>query len=141
MRLSRKHIVFFLLLLVATLSYLSDQKNDQVPGQIGPELAFEQKLTKIQVQGKGTVTVLLADDLKGSRHQKFIVRVSPAQTILISHNIDIAPRINGLRKGDHIAFAGEYVWNSKGGLVHWTHHDPRGKSPGGWLEHGGTIFR
>ena len=62
----------------------------------------------------------------GGRHQKFLVRLSPDHTILIAHNIDLAPRINALREGDDIQFSGEYVWNEKGGVIHWTHRDPQG---------------
>ena len=103
--------------------------------------AYKNRQSHLQVQGKGVVIKLLRDDLKGSRHQKFILKLSTGQTLLISHNIDLAPRINRLRTGDTVAFHGEYEWNSKGGVIHWTHHDPGGSHIGGWLKHKDKTYQ
>ena len=103
--------------------------------------AYENRQSDIQVGGSGVVIRNLADDTSGSRHQKFILKLTSGQALLISHNIDLAPRINSLRKGDTVNFYGEYEWNSKGGVVHWTHHDPRGKHVGGWLKHNGVTYQ
>ena len=103
--------------------------------------AFKDRATHLQVQGHGTVIKLLSDDNEGSRHQRFIVRLNSGQTLLIAHNIDLAPRIAQLREGDVVSFNGEYEWNSKGGTVHWTHHDPAARHPAGWVKHGGRTFQ
>ena len=95
--------------------------------------AFASGASNIQVEGEGTVTRVLPDDLNGSRHQRFIVQLASGQTLLIAHNIDIAPRIDGLQVGDSVSFNGEYVWNEKGGVIHWTHHDPQGRHVAGWI--------
>ncbi len=103
--------------------------------------AYENRQSNVQVQGSGTVSHILSDDTKGSRHQKFILRLSSGQTILIAHNIDLAPRIATLQKGDTVSFYGEYEWNAKGGVVHWTHRDPRGRHVDGWLRHDGILYQ
>lgn len=103
--------------------------------------AFTERRSDVQVKGRGTVVRLLSDDLKGSRHQRFILQVNDQQKILIAHNIDLAPKIETLELGDEVQFYGEYEWNEKGGVVHWTHHDPRGSHPGGWLVHKGTTYQ
>ena len=94
-----------------------------------------------QASGTGTVIRILADDNDGSRHQRFILRLPGGGTLLIAHNIDLAPRINGIREGDTVEFHGEYAANSKGGVIHWTHHDPQGRHPGGWLRHQGKTYQ
>jgi len=94
-----------------------------------------------RVQGEGKVISVLADDLDGSRHQRFIVQLASGQTLLITHNIDIAPRITGLKVGDSVSFNGEYVWNEKGGVIHWTHHDPQGRHVAGWVIHDGKTYK
>jgi hypothetical protein len=103
--------------------------------------AFKDGTSNVQVEGEGVVTRLLADDLDGSRHQRFIVTLPSDQTLLIAHNIDLAPRIEGLQTGDSVSFYGEYEWNEKGGAIHWTHHDPQGRHVAGWLKHNGRTYQ
>jgi hypothetical protein len=93
------------------------------------------------VQGEGRVRAVLADDRRGSRHQRFVLALAGGATVLVAHNIDLAPRVEGLHEGDTVAFAGEYEWNDRGGVVHWTHHDPQGRRDGGWLRHSGRSYR
>ena len=75
--------------------------------------AYNNRQSDLQVQGEGVVTKILRDDLEGSRHQRFLLRLSTGQSLLISHNIDLAPRISRLKTGDTVTFYGEYEWNSK----------------------------
>ena len=103
--------------------------------------AYKNHQSNVQVQGSGIVIHILNDDNKGSRHQKFILKLSSGITILIAHNIDLAPRINLISKGDTVQFYGEYEWNKKRGVVHWTHKDPNGYHVGGWLKHKGKIYQ
>ena len=103
--------------------------------------AFSNQEYNIQVTGQGRVLRLLPDDNDGSRHQKFIVKLSSGQTLLIAHNIDLADRISSLREGDLVQFYGEYEWNEKGGVIHWTHQDPNGAHVGGWLPHQGQRYQ
>jgi hypothetical protein len=91
------------------------------------------------VTTEGVVTRVLSDDTEGSRHQRFIVRLETDHTLLVSHNIDLAPRVP-IQPGDALIIRGQYEWNAQGGLVHWTHHDPQGRHPGGWIEHAGHRY-
>ncbi len=103
--------------------------------------AFPNQASNIQVEGEGTVIRILSDDLEEPRHQRFILRLESGQTLLVTHNIDLAPRIEGLAEGDRVAFNGEYEWNDKGGVIHWTHHDPAGQHKAGWLKHQGQVYQ
>lgn len=103
--------------------------------------AYDNQLSDIQVQGEGVVTRILSDDLEGDQHQRFILRVSPNQTLLVAHNIDIADRVPGLQLDSVVEFYGEYEWNSQGGVIHWTHHDPSGHHLDGWLRYAGNTYQ
>jgi len=103
--------------------------------------AFHDHTSGVEVEGAGTVVRLLSDDVEGGRHQRFILELPSGQTVLIAHNIDVASRLVGLKAGDEVAFRGVYEWNAQGGVVHWTHHDPSGEHPDGWLRLDGRTVQ
>lgn len=103
--------------------------------------AFAKAENGLGVEGQGEVVRVLADDTDGDRHQRFIVRLDSGQTLLVAHNIDLAPRVAGLRTGTAIQFKGEYEWNSEGGVVHWTHLDPARRHEAGWIRYEGRTYQ
>lgn len=105
------------------------------------QLSINHKRSGVQVLGQGEVIKLLTDDNKGSRHQRFILRLNPQQTLLMAHNIDVAGRLNGLKQGDTVTFYGQYEWNNKGGVVHWTHQGHGGNHTNGWLYWQGKKYQ
>lgn len=138
----------YLLLVLATAYYAHDHYEMTAASKVaekagGSEIlrAFEEKRSSYQVSGAGTVLRVLPDDNDGSRHQRFIVGMPSGQTVLIAHNIDLSSRIEAIRPDDKVTFYGEYEWNEKGGVVHWTHDDPQGRHVGGWIEHNGRRYR
>ncbi|MEG7597122.1 DUF3465 domain-containing protein [Vibrio cholerae] len=102
--------------------------------------AYKSQQSDIQVQGFGQVVKVLPDDNDGSKHQKFILKLNSGQTLLVAHNIDLAPRIPNLKVGDSVEFYGEYEWNKKGWVLHWTHKDPQNRHAHGWLKHNGQVY-
>lgn len=103
--------------------------------------AYRDRRSDVQAGGTGIVSRVLADDNKGSRHQRFILELDSGQKLLVAHNIDLAPRLPGLARGDRVEFYGEYEWNDRGGVIHWTHHDPAGRHVGGWLKYKGGTYQ
>jgi molybdopterin converting factor small subunit len=128
-----KHIFLSILISFANISVIADDINKIAS-------AYSTQSSDLQVSSSGTVIKLLSDDNEGSRHQRFILKLSNNQTVLVAHNIDLASKITSLRIGDVVEFNGEYEWNSKGGVIHWTHHDPEGRHQDGWLKHNGSIY-
>jgi len=99
------------------------------------EQAFQAEQSNVFVTTEGQVTRILSDDNQQPRHQRFIVELPSGHTVLISHNIDLAPRVRDIEIGHSVRVRGEYEWNLQGGVIHWTHHDPQGRREGGWIEH------
>jgi hypothetical protein len=153
----KKHLVIMVLLFVVACSqtesssFISleplpqsgEQLSDLAPQNQfpSPNQLFARQANHEIVDGKGQVIRLLADDNKGSRHQRFLVEIENGQTLLFAHNIDLALRIDTLQVGDKVEFRGEYVYNSKGGMVHWTHLDPKNRHEAGWIKHNGITYQ
>ena len=110
------------------------------PGSAAIVEAFEAKRSGVWVEAEGPIVHILPFDDKPPRHQNFLVEIAPDHTVKVSHNVDLAPRAP-IRKGTRIRFRGRYEYNAKGGVVHWTHHDPKGRLPGGALEYDGKTYR
>jgi len=122
----------------------------RVPAELDPDAAstderivrlYEAQRSGEVAEGSGIVARLLDDDRDGSRHQRFILELRSGLTLLVAHNIDLAPRVVDLAVGDRVVFRGQYEWNERGGVLHWTHHDPDRRRPGGWLQHAGETYR
>ena len=144
-----KNILLVAMVVVAASIYEAVRNRSGAPAPVAVEKssgggavanAYKHRLRGVQVRGVGTVYRILSDDNEGSRHQRFILRLASGQTLLVAHNIDLAPRIGNLRVGDTVEYSGEYEWNSRGGVLHWTHRDPAARHPGGWLRHNGRTY-
>jgi hypothetical protein len=102
--------------------------------------AFVTGQSGVWMQVAGRVTRILSDDNGGSRHQRFVLEVGGGHTVLVAHNVDLARRLP-LATGDDLVLRGRYEWNERGGVIHWTHHDPAGVEDGGWIERQGVRYR
>lgn len=106
--------------------------------------AIRERQSEVWVEFEAEVSKTLPDDDDGSRHQRFLVRLADGRTLLVAHNIDIAPRVP-LERGDRVAIRGKYVWNDQGGVIHWTHRAESGnrdggRLDGGWIESGSVRY-
>jgi hypothetical protein len=136
--------------LVASAGYYYWHKHDATPIDLGKlaqsvdvgaaEDAYREHRSGSVLTVEGTVERVLGDDTQAPRHQRFLVRLPSGQTVLVAHNIDLAHRVEGLAPGAPVKVHGEYEWNDKGGVLHWTHKDPQGKHEAGWVEVDGKRF-
>jgi len=133
--------IVFLVLAYFSNEFPSQNTDTTSPSNVNIEQLIQQHQSDVQVNVTARVFKTLKDDLKGSRHQRFLIKISSGDTILIAHNIDLASKINNLRKGDSVTVYGEYEWNNKGGVIHWTHADPAHRHIDGWIEHNGKRYQ
>ncbi len=142
---ARKPYATIIAVVVVAAYYLLNGGSGQTPSSVDQSSTTGGLQTEVFADGAmigsvGVVDRILPDDTEGSRHQRFILKLDSGQTLLVAHNIDLAPRVQELERGDTVKFHGQYESNNRGGVVHWTHHDPRGEHPAGWLEHEGRRY-
>jgi len=101
--------------------------------------AFAARESGLMVEFTGRVQRLLRDDDDESPHQRFVLELDNGHTVLVAHNLELAPRVP-LETWDTVSVRGEYEWNEQGGIVHWTHRDPGMGLKHGWIEHLGQHY-
>ncbi|MBP9090279.1 DUF3465 domain-containing protein [bacterium] len=83
---------------------------------------------------------MLRPDDKGEKHEKFLLQLSNGTTILVAHNVSRAPSVP-LEAGDIVTVHGEYIWNEKGGVIHWTHASDTPRHEGGYIDFKGQRYQ
>lgn len=122
-----------LLILPTLLLYLLVPPGVSPQTTLDAKTAYKKRLSEIHLIVEGRVVKILEDDLQGRHHQRFIIRTDEGQTLLITHNIDIALRV-AVEVGTKVRVRGEYLWNLQGGIIHKTHQDQKNQTSGGWIE-------
>lgn len=99
----------------------------------------------IEVTAGGSVARILGTRVGPSgTHLGFLVHLSGGEgrglTIRVEDNVDLTGPIP-LREGENVEVRGEYIFDPRGGLVHYTHRDPRGRHPAGYVLADGKFYR
>lgn len=96
--------------------------------------------SKVEVLFAAKVLKLLPDDTRGLPHQRFLLILNNGTTVLVAHDTKYAPKVP-IRAGDTVVIQGEYIWNKKGGLVHWTHHSDTPRHQSGYIDFNGMRYQ
>jgi hypothetical protein len=91
---------------------------------------------------EGHILAVLPEDTIGIRHQRILVRLEDRKKVLLVHNIDLCPRIDGLERGREIRFYGQFTDNDRGGAFHRLHRNMNPFRPyvDGWIEYDGSRY-
>ncbi len=107
--------------------------------------AYSAQRSRLEVVADGTVTRILGPSTPlragSSPHEGFLLRLASGCSLVVrvEANTDFTGPIP-LSQGQRIAVKGEYEYYPRGGVVHWTHRDPRGRHEGGYIEAGGQVY-
>ena len=78
------------------------------------------------------------------KHEAFQVQCDDGsnlegQRLEVIDNVDIAPEI-GVHPGDQVEVRGELIRDPDETIIHWTHHDPQGHHPDGYIKLNGKLY-
>ncbi|HYW54950.1 MAG TPA: DUF3465 domain-containing protein [Dongiaceae bacterium] len=96
----------------------------------------------MEVRYSGTVTsrpIFFTSRHSHHTHERFDVRADDGSAFQVVDNVSLAPRVP-VRPGDRVTVQGELIHAGGRALVHWTHHDPRGRHAGGFVMLGGHTY-
>jgi hypothetical protein len=106
--------------------------------------AWQQHRSPVEVSANGTIVKVLG--IRGGRsgrHEGFLVHLSGNEahdlTIRVEDNVDLTGPIP-LHAGDAVELRGEYIFDPRGGILHYTHRDPRGRHPSGYVRVNGRMY-
>ena len=75
-----------------------------------------------------------------AEHEQFDCRTDDGRTLRVIDNVSLAPPVP-VRPGDRVTVRGEEVRDpGSPPIVHWTHHDPAGRHPGGSITFQGRVY-
>ncbi len=94
--------------------------------------AQKDHLKHVEVIVKAKVYKMLSYDLYGLPHERFLIKLNNNSTVLIAHDLKMAPCVP-LKANDDVTIKGEYIWNNLGGVIHWTHHTDTAFHVGGYI--------
>ncbi|MGB6602014.1 MAG: DUF3465 domain-containing protein [Candidatus Cybelea sp.] len=98
--------------------------------------------SRVEVVADGTVTqVLGVQQGRISPHEGFLFRLGSGCDLVVrvEANTDFTGPIP-LALGQHVVVKGEYEYYPRGGVIHWTHRDPRGRHEGGYIDSDGKTY-
>ena len=101
--------------------------------------AQNQHLKHVEVLVNAKVYKILKYDTRGLPHERFLIKLDNNTTILIAHDIKMAPCVP-LKDNMPVTIKGEYIWNSLGGVIHWTHHTDTPFHVGGYIIYNGIKY-
>lgn len=123
-------------LLVAGCAIQTQPDNDAVCQ------AYRAARSHVEVIASGPVTdVLGVRPGRVSAHEGFLMRVRATCDVIVrvESNVDFTGTFP-LARGQRVQVKGEYEYYRRGGVIHWTHRDPRLRHQGGYVEVAGRTY-
>lgn len=105
--------------------------------------AYKAGQSHVEVVASGRITrVLGVQNGRTSPHEGFLMKLDTGCNVevRVEANTDFTGTF-ALREGEPVVVKGEYEYYARGGVIHWTHRDPRYHHEAGFIEAGGSTYQ
>lgn len=100
---------------------------------------------EVYIADAQVVRVLGEREGRSGLHEGFIINACPRLEtctrewtyLKVEDNVDITGPIP-LKRGDDVSLLGQLECSDN--VIHWTHHDPRGRHPSGYIKVNGRVY-
>lgn len=101
--------------------------------------------SQVEVTASGSVVRQLGTrEGRSGAHEGFLLHLRGAAgrglTVRVEDNVDLTGAI-ALTPGAEVVVRGEYIFDARGGIIHYTHRDPRGRHAAGYIATGGKLYQ
>jgi hypothetical protein len=91
---------------------------------------------QVYIPNARVTRVLGIRESRSGAHEGFIISAS-GRSFKVEDNVEITGRIP-LHRGDAVSLLGQLECDDD--VIHWTHHDPAGRHPAGYVKVNGATY-
>ena len=107
--------------------------------------AWRSQRSHVEVTASGSVARIFGIHVGPSgAHEGFLLHLAGAEgrglTVRVEDNVDLTGPLD-LAEGQSVEVRGEYIFDPRGGIVHYTHRDPRGRHAAGYVRVGDKFYQ
>ena len=105
--------------------------------------AYQAQRSRVEVVAHGTIArVLGVRSGRSGDHEGYLVRLDSGcnLTVKVETNVTLTGPVP-LSDREAVVVKGEYEYESRGGVIHWTHRDPAGRHEPGYVRAGGAVYQ
>ncbi len=101
--------------------------------------------SRVEVTAVGAVARILGErEGRSGEHLGFLLHLTGSEgrglTVRVEDNLALTGPI-AIREGELATVRGEYIYDAGGGLIHYTHRDPRGRHEAGYVQAAGRLYQ
>ena len=147
---ARIRVAFALLAIGIGFSACAPSATDTGSGSVASDNgavydAWRAARSHVEVTADGSVARILGTRLgRSGHHEGFLLHLSGSAgrglTVRVEDNVDLTGPIP-LSEGQNVVVRGEYIFNERGGILHYTHRDPRGRHISGYVLVDGKFYQ